>query len=432
MEIHADNRKIIILDDDPTGTQTVSNVGVILTPSLRAYRSFFNSKEKAVYVLTNSRAMPQAEAVGLIRQIKREVEKASEETGNKVAFVLRGDSTLRGHVFAEIDVFAGEQSVSFFVPAFPEGGRYSIGGIHYLDIGGKRTPVNMTEFARDTTFGFKSETLADYVAEVGQGRPAVIIPLEKLRAEGACAVKSALMGAPAGACVIPEAETRADLEIAALGLLQAERQGKHVVVRSASTFAAIRAGLHGTLLQTAQSVERVLVVCGSHTEAGTRQLQKLASLTASDPVVIPTDRLLSKGAHFIAQELCEPLINELKQRHFAILATERVLKPGHGDLATGAKVMEAIVSMVRAAAPYCDGVISKGGITSAQVATDGLQATSAWVRGQLEPGVSLWDIGLPDGRTLPYTVIPGNVGHNNTMADVAKWFGVTLHKGDLG
>jgi DNA-binding FadR family transcriptional regulator/uncharacterized protein YgbK (DUF1537 family) len=427
MSYFNDPRRVVILDDDPTGTQTVSNVSVILNPSLKAYRQFFKQADRAVYVLTNSRAMPQAEAVALIAKIRQEVLQAAGEAGCEVAFLLRGDSTLRGHVFAEIDVFQQPQSVSFFVPAFPEGGRYTIGGIHYLEIQGVRIPVNKTEFAQDTTFGYHSEKLVDFVAEVGQGRTAVIVPLERLRAEGAAAVERALLDAPPGACVIPEAETRADLELAAQGLVQAEQLGRHVVARSASTFAAIRAGLHGTMLPKADRVERVLVVCGSHTEAGTRQLQQLAARTV-EPIIIPTERVLSEGTGPIADELSESIVNSLLRHKLAILATERVRKSDHGDLATGAKVMDAIIALVRKVSPYCDGVISKGGLTSAQVATDGLQASSAWVRGQLEPGVSLWELGLPDGRTIPYAVIPGNVGHDNTIADVAERFGVSLAK----
>jgi GntR family transcriptional repressor for pyruvate dehydrogenase complex len=91
--------------------------------------------------------------------------------------------------------------------------------------------------------------------------------------------------------------------------------------------------------------------------------------------------------------------------------------------------MDAIIGLVALAAPACDGVIAKGGITSAQVATDGLQAAAAFVKGQLEPGVSLWEIGLPDGRRIPYAVIPGNVGHDLTMTEVAAKFGVHMRSG---
>jgi uncharacterized protein YgbK (DUF1537 family) len=143
-------------------------------------------------------------------------------------------------VFAEIDAFASD-SVSLFVPAFLEGGRIMLDGIHYLIVNGEKVPVVRTEFAKDTTFGYTSERLEDWVSEVGQGRPAILVPLGKLHMQ----YVDALLKVPAGSVVIPDAENRLDLETIALGLLDAEEEGPHVVVRSASTFAAIRSGQQG-------------------------------------------------------------------------------------------------------------------------------------------------------------------------------------------
>src|SRR5579875_1561803 len=101
-----DRRRVVILDDDPTGTQTVADVEVILHPSLDAYRQFFAGPDRAIYVLTNSRSLNREGATGLVARIRDEVRLAAREARAGVAFLLRGDSTLRGHVFAEIDVLA--------------------------------------------------------------------------------------------------------------------------------------------------------------------------------------------------------------------------------------------------------------------------------------------------------------------------------------
>jgi DNA-binding FadR family transcriptional regulator/uncharacterized protein YgbK (DUF1537 family) len=421
----ADGRRVLVLDDDPTGTQTVSDVEVMLRPSLPHYRRFFAGRDRAAYVLTNSRALPVEEAVALVLRIKAEAELAAAESAQEVAFVLRGDSTLRGHVFAEMDVFATEDSVGLFVPAFPEGGRTTVDGVHYLDSGDGRVPVARTEFARDTIFGYRSERLVDWVAEVGGGRGAVSVPLEELRRRGPEAVAQALLEASPGTVVLPDAETREDVEAIASGLLDAEEGGRRVVVRSGSTFAAIRAGLGAAEVWSVGlgARARVLVVCGSHTAAGSRQLEGLVSRT-HDPVVVPTGELLDGGPGAIVPGLVRRLAHDLESNRLAILATERIRRPEHGDLAAGARVMAAVTAAVAGVADRCDAVISKGGITSAQVATDGLSALSARVRGQLEPGVSLWDLSLTDGRRLPYAVIPGNVGHDDTLLDVAAKFGV--------
>jgi uncharacterized protein YgbK (DUF1537 family) len=68
-------------------------------------------------------------------------------------------------------------------------------------------------------------------------------------------------------------------------------------------------------------------------------------------------------------------------------------------------------------------VISKGGITSAEVARAALGARSARVRGQVVPGVSVWDL---QGRTRRHTlvVVPGNVGEADTLTTVLGELGV--------
>ncbi len=162
--LQRDGRRVVILDDDPTGTQTVANVEVILRPSLEAYRCFFASSERAVYVLTNTRSLPVQEAITLITTIHTDIESVAQEYGQRVAFLLRGDSKLRGHVFAEIDALATHNSVSLFIPAFPEGGRVTLQGVHYIQDGHDRVPVAQMEFARDAIFGYQSERLVDWVA----------------------------------------------------------------------------------------------------------------------------------------------------------------------------------------------------------------------------------------------------------------------------
>ncbi|WP_376795796.1 four-carbon acid sugar kinase family protein [Thermogemmatispora sp.] len=426
-----DRRRVIILDDDPTGTQTVANVEVILQPEREAYRHFFAQSERAIYILTNTRALPREEAVARVKQIRAEVSAVAQEYGCEVAFVLRGDSTLRGHIFAEMEALAGSAHdwVGLFVPAFPEAGRITLDGIHYLVVDGKRVPMAQTEFARDGIFGYQSERLNDWVAEVGAGHEAILLPLAQLRAAGPALVHQTLLAAPPGAIVIPDAETRADLELVAWGLLDAEEAlraadspRRQIVVRSASSFAAVRAGLHGQSIRSlGQNDYRLLVVCGSHTQASSAQLVRLIERTLS-PVVIPTDWLLREGKEAVVPRLAQQLVLDLDEHKFAILTTERVRRPEHASLAHGAQIMEALSETVARVAEHVEALIVKGGITSAEVAVKGLGAHLARVQGQLQEGVALWELLLPDGRSLPYAVVPGNVGEERTLLEIAQKF----------
>lgn len=420
--LERDERKVIILDDDPTGTQIAADVDVILRPSLSAFRRFFASPDRAVYVLTNTRALTEEEAVRLVRRIRGEVLAAGEEAGKQAAFVLRGDSTLRGHVFAESDVFAAADSVILFIPAFPEGGRITRNGIHYLKIGGNEVPVVRTEFARDTVFGYTSGNMIDWVAEVGQGRPALSVPLSRIRgADGHAQVARTLLEAPSGTVIVPDAETRQDLETIAWGLLDAESRGRSVVVRCAPTFAVLRAGLSAKTARQPAAVPRakVLLVCGSHTHLSTLQLEQAATLAAA-PVFVPVDRVLRGEQEVVVDELTSRIERDLRQSRIAVLATERIRDPAHGSLQAGARVMEALVSVVRRLSGQLDAVIAKGGITSAQVAVDGLSSGRARVLGQLTTGVSLWELELENGTKMPYVVIPGNVGDEQTIVEALR------------
>ncbi|WP_127584655.1 four-carbon acid sugar kinase family protein [Paenibacillus koleovorans] len=417
-----DRRLVVILDDDPTGTQTVSDVQVILTPDREAYRAFIRRGVRAVYVLTNTRAMPEDEARRLVGTIRSEMEEEAAEAGVRVTFVLRGDSTLRGHVFAEIDELAGANSVALFVPAFPEGGRTTVGGVHYLQQEGVKVPVCRTEFARDAVFGYRSERLADWSMEIRHGRPAVTIPLERLRADGAIAVARVLLDAPHGFVVIPDAETSEDLERVAAGLQLAETARRHVVVRSASSFAAIRAGLRGRDAVLPARAEQLLIVCGSHTAASTKQLNRLAEAWSLAPVVLPTAGIVGSDRETALAAAEAALRDQLGNRGVAVLATERIRQEGDQSLETGKLVMSALTDVVRRVAREADAIVSKGGITSAQIATDGLGARTAFVLGQLEAGVSLWELDVPGRGAFPYAVIPGNVGDEGTLLRIVERF----------
>lgn len=424
----ADPRRVVIIDDDPTGTQTVADVDVILQPAPMAYRQFLAGSDRAIYVMTNSRALPVEQARALVAQVAREVTAVAAAAHQSVAFILRGDSTLRGHVFAEVDALAGPDTVVLFVPAFPEGGRVTIDGVQHIVAGAERVPVSHTEFARDPVFGYRSERLVDWVRETGQERPALSLSLAELHTRGPEAVTNALLEAAPGTVVIPDAVTTDDVRCVAWGLLGAEARGRQVVVRSASTFAAIRAGLHG---RSAPLVPRdggrpLLVVCGSHVTGSSRQLQRLLERLPVAPVVIPTDHLTTPDREATITGLAARVRHDLRTRQVAVLASERERRPHHSDLTTASTVMAALVDVTALVAGEVGAVIAKGGITSAAVARDGFGAARARVLGQLEPGVSLWDLELTPHRRMPYAVIPGNVGDDNTLLHIAGAFGAPL------
>jgi uncharacterized protein YgbK (DUF1537 family) len=403
-----DDRRVVVFDDDPTGTQTVSDVDVLLRPTRGRLGAFFRSGARAIYGLTDTRALGRAAALDHLGKIRQEVDRAARRAGQQWVPVLRGDSTLRGHVFAESDLFATTTSVLLFVPAFPEGGRITADGRQFVMIGGREVNSADTEFAADPTFGYRARDLVSWVAEVGGPRPTTVIPLSALRTVGPTAVSTVLQQARPGTVVIPEATTGDDLRVIATGLRLAESGGREVVLRCASSFAAIRAGLVSRAIRTIDvaAPQRVLIACGSVTAASTTQL---AALAARDIGIVETDPTTTP------RRFAKDVRARLEEDGVAVLATPRA-RTDDRSLASGAAVMDRLADVVRLVRSDVDAVIAKGGITSGRMAIS-LGADVARVNGQVAPGVAVWTLRLAADRPMPYVVVPGNVGDEHTLVD---------------
>lgn len=406
--------KTIVLDDDPTGTQSASDVQVLLESSTDLIAAAL-TKADSVYLLTNSRSISETEAIDLMRTIRKDAAEAETVLGEPIQFVLRGDSTLRGHVFSETAVFADEKSVIVFVPAFPDGGRTTEGGIHYVQQGSVRVPAEQTEFADDPVFPFATSVLVDYV-RAKSGREAASVPLDLVRGGG---LADELLGAAARSVIAPDAVTNADIRLIADAIEVARARGASIVVRSASPLAAMLAGVESTGLLAAPLVREpvaTLLVCGSHTAGASAQLAVVAE-RFGPAVVLPTAEAFAdpvdtgRSAALAAED-------SLARAGIAVVTTQRERLAEHNTLDHGRLVMLALTTAVRALLPAVGIVVSKGGITSADVARIGLGARSATVLGQILPGVSVWRLTAADDRDLLYVVVPGNVGEPDTLAKV--------------
>jgi Sugar-binding N-terminal domain len=78
-------RKLIVLDDDPTGTQTVHDVPVLTTWDTEALKREIEKEGDCFYVLTNSRSLDSAAAESLIREITENIGKAASSPSQGTA-----------------------------------------------------------------------------------------------------------------------------------------------------------------------------------------------------------------------------------------------------------------------------------------------------------------------------------------------------------
>ncbi|HEY1791863.1 MAG TPA: four-carbon acid sugar kinase family protein [Opitutaceae bacterium] len=435
--VHAVAAKAVILDDDPTGTQTVHGLDVLADSSVAALSSSLRDSRPAFFVLTNSRSLPEADAETLVRRVSENLAAASRETGVPFTLILRGDSTLRGHFSAELRATEAGIGLPFdatiVIPAFFEGGRQTIGNVHYVASGENLVPVAETEFARDRTFGFKQSDLTRWIEEKSLGavraRDVATLGLETIRSpDGAGRVKETLLGLPKGAFLIVNAAEYADLEVFALGLLGAESRGRRYLLRTAASFVKVRAAV-GTraLLAPAEYSSGplgALVVVGSYVEKTTRQLEELLGLPFVEGIELRLGALGAAGGGGEPGAAAGRASAVIASGRTAAVFTSRGLDSPlgrAGDLGTGRIVSAAIAEMVRCLSARPRYLLAKGGITSYDVAVAGLGMRKARILGQAAPGVPVWEMGpetLQPG--LRVIVWPGNVGEPPALRDLVS------------
>ncbi|QHC57873.1 four-carbon acid sugar kinase family protein [Rathayibacter sp. VKM Ac-2760] len=434
---------LVVLDDDPTGTQSVADLPVLTAWAEDDLRWALATGAPAVYVLTNTRSLAPADAAERNSAVVASALAAARAIDVPVAFVSRGDSTLRGHFPLETDAITaaldGAVDAVIVVPAFPDAGRITIGGVHYMRGPEGLQPVAETEFARDSTFGYAHSDLREWVAEKTDGRwPAdrvVALGLETVRA-GADAIAGVLAPLRDGVPVVVDAVTEDDLRLLALGLAQAEEAGLRVLYRVGPPFVRARIGQEVRPPLSAAEVfpsgsdadERArggLVVVGSHVGLTSRQLARLSatgSLRAT--LEIDVDRAVDPDrapAHL--DELVEQAVTALAGGDVAV-HTSRSLRRSDDpqeSLDISRQVSAAVVAVVQGVLARVRPrfVIAKGGITSSDVASKGLGIRRAIVRGPMLPGlVSLWEPVEGPAAGIPYIVFAGNVGDDESLAQV--------------
>ena len=172
-----------------------------------------------------------------------------------------------------------------------------------------------------------------------------------------------------------------------------------------------------------------LVVVGSHVGLTSRQVakaQERGGMTEAElhvPTLIDPAR---RDAH--VAEIGAQVAEALATSDVLLFTSRTLVRGGDADdsLAISRTVSTAVIEVVRAAlAAQPSWVVAKGGITSHDVAVRGLGIRRAEVLGQLLPGmVSVFRPieATAGGRRHPYVVFAGNVGDDNTLADVVDLF----------
>ncbi len=441
-------RRLAVLDDDPTGSQTVHDVAVVTVFDPDEIAAGLDEPGSTCFILTNTRSIGEADAVALNRRVGHTLFELGRRLDAPVDVISRSDSTLRGHVIAEVTALDAERREVLgrgydgvlLIPAYFEAGRFTAGDVHWARVGGEALPVGETEFARDATFGFSASNLREFVAEKSGGaiRPDQVhsITLDDIRLGGPQRVAEILAGVTDGAFVVVNAVEYADLDVVVLGVLESQASGKSFLYRTGPSSPQPLAGLDPQPPLQARDIwpggrpaGHGLVVVGSHVGLTSRQVavaRERGGLTEIE-LDVPTVADPARRAEHVA-DVAAQVVAALAESDVLLFTSRTLLRDADpaASLEIARQVSTAVIEVVRGAvAAEPAWVVAKGGITSHDVAVRGLGIRRATVLGQLLPGlVSVLQPveALPQVVGTPYVVFAGNVGDESTLAYVIDLF----------
>ena len=442
--------KVVVIDDDPTGSQTGHSCPLLLEWDKETLRRGLRHPSPLLFLLADTRALTPEAAAARNRDIVRHLDEALAAEGlgrGDVLLVSRGDSTLRGHGVLEpatLQEAFGPFDATFHIPAFLEGGRTTRNGVHLLN----GEPVHTTAFAKDRIFGFSTSDLAAWLEEKSGGliRSAEVqrIDVRKLDAAGGAGLPGLidrLRSLKGNVQVVVDAERQEQLTALA-AVVRALQTEKRFLFRSAASMVKAladpgpqpldAAGLAG--LRRRASDDRALpglVMVGSHVALADQQLERLLVEPGCRGVELPVPRIACVLEGPTPDLLLADLEREWLQQLREMLAGDAtpVLFTSRGELHCASEqegrrlscaLAELMGRLAAALAPDLGYLISKGGITTQTLLSTGLGLEAVQLEGQLLPGLSLVRPSAGRFNGLPILTFPGNLGTADTLLEAWK------------
>lgn len=388
--------RLVVLDDDPTGIQTVHGCLLITQWDEESVRHAFDDDVPFFYILTNTRAMTREEAARVTREAMEMVIKVNKDYGYRLIVISRSDSCLRGHFPLETDVIRDclvHHGVTVaaktpFCPAFIEAGRVTIDGAHYMRDGERLIPVSETEFAHDNVFAYHTSVLREYI-------------LEK--------------GANPDDYEIVNAQSYEELR---KWWSENSENSEAIVIRSSSSLPKVIAGIDDIPLLDRSILRSEGMGCfivGSHVKKTTQQLEHLLATEGTCGIELDVQRILNDPTALMqeTQQVIRQVVDE--QLTPVVYTSRQEVRLDDADKRQhlGQQVSDFLVDIVRQLSFTPSYLVAKGGITSHDILTHGLDIKSARVLGQVVTNVP-----CVMAREFPYIIFPGNVGNEESLREV--------------
>ncbi|MGF1636127.1 MAG: four-carbon acid sugar kinase family protein [Cyclobacteriaceae bacterium] len=429
------NEVVVVLDDDPTGTQTVHGIPVLTDFSLESFMAEIQRNIALFYVLTNSRSLKESDTIALHKQLAERLQQAALKNHKQLKIISRSDSTLRGHFPAETNalaavLFENSTFITVLAPAFFEGGRYTLNNIHYVEDGDDLIAAADTSYATDRSFGYSKSNLYDWAIEKSAGSltsdQIFDISIEDIRVHGAAFITNKIIENRTKKVLIVNATDYTELQVALAGIKQAESKEINFLFRTAASFVPAYSGMdRKAVFQKGElkvSGNPGLIIVGSYVPKTSAQLEPLLVLKDLVSIEIEVTKLIEPSVRKTEIDKKAKLTNEHLQagRHVVLYTSRKLVSSQSKEQSLGIvnEVSQGVVDIVSNITVEPGFIIAKGGITSSDIATKALQIKRAMVLGQILPGIPVWK---PDDQSkfpgVPYIVFPGNVGSNNALFD---------------
>lgn len=439
------SHKIIVLDDDPTGIQTVQGVSVYTNWDEETIKNGFLDENSMFFILTNSRSFSKQKTEEVHRLISRRVNDISKSLNKDFIIVSRGDSTLRGHYPLETNSLKAEMEKTneffngeIFCPCFFEGGRYTFSDVHYVKADNVLVPVGNTEFSKDKSFSFNSSNLKEFIVEKNEGavkkQDIISISIDSLRVCDVEKIYEDLTNGVEYKRIIVNALTYEDLKVFVAVLIKAIKAGKKYIIRSAASLPKVLGDIENKPLLTKKDLIEYgnnyggVIIVGSHVQKTTMQLEALKKSEKNlDFIEFRVNRYFEEnGLKLEVERIIKKVEKNILEGITSVVFTSRTLlnintKDREDILKASVEVSNALTSVVGNLEVKPKFILAKGGITSSDVGTKALKVRKALVLGQVKKGIPVWFTGGESKfPRMPYIIFPGNVGEVKTLKEIVE------------
>jgi len=442
--------KFVVIDDDPTGSQTVHDCLLLLKWDCSTLFKGFESKSNLFFILANTRSLSENDAKLTIEEICKNLKNVitSQAYEEEIIFISRGDSTLRGHNFLEpstLNSCLGPFDATFHIPAFIEGKRLTINGSHFVD----KIPISQTIFATDKIFGYETSNVKNLLFQQSKSQinfediqNLFLSDIEMLNDEENNIVFNTIKNLKNNKHVVVDVENYSQLKKFSLVIKKLIKQKKFLFRTAASFISSIsekksvsQSEIYFSNLRIRNNEKRFLpglIIIGSYVELSTIQLNNLLEISNCNPVELDVFEFFKITSLDNNQKQRNLFKNKfLREIRFlleigitpVLFTSRRFMSLDYSEQFNFYNSLACFIADLVADLKYEIGyLISKGGITTNLILSNGLNADYVYLEGQILTGISVVTCNLKNGEKLPIITHPGNIGTKDSLVNIWKVF----------